>query len=244
MQYTIIKNQKLSSTNDAAKKLLQHDKPKEFTVISAIDQLIGRGQQKNSWHSEAGENLTFSIILYPKNIEVNEQFHLSKVISIGILNYLQTKLSGIKIKWPNDIIYEGKKICGILIENSVAGSKIKNTIVGIGLNINQKEFPEYLPDAVSLSSITGSKYNIDEEIKELLDFIYKEYNSFLLKKQFNTIDQIYLKHMFRLNEIASYKDKNGMFKGIITGTDKIGRLIIKTLDEKIRTYNFKEVEYK
>ena len=241
-EFNIIYKQSIASTNDEAKKILQIGKTEDFTIISANEQLTGRGQRKNTWHSQKGQNLTFSIITFPSFIKVSDQFYLSKVISLGIIEYLNTKEQKFKIKWPNDIYFNDKKICGILIENSISGSIIKSSVIGIGLNINQSKFPEYLPKAVSLFNINNKEYNLEEELNKLLVYIFKKY-SYLKTKSYPEIDNLYLNNLYKLNELSEYKDSAGFFKGKITGTLPEGKLIIKTEEDQIRTYSFKEVEF-
>lgn len=240
--YKIIYKDCVSSTNDVAKKLLHTENATDFTVISANKQLIGKGQRKNSWHSEPGKNLTISIITFPYYLKVPNQFYLSKVISLGILKYLKTKGKHFKIKWPNDIYFKDKKICGILIENSIAGSTIKNSVTGIGLNINQTVFPEDLPSATSLSLITDSEYQLNEELNNLLKYIYQFYYD-LKDLDFSETDKLYHKNLYKLNKISCFKDSTGIFKGEIKGTEPQGKLIIQTVNKEIRTYGFKEVEF-
>jgi len=214
----------------------------EFTIISANEQHTGRGQSENLWHSQTGKNLTFSIILYPNFIKVQDQFYLSKVISLGILEYLKTKGDRFKIKWPNDIYYNDKKICGILIENSIAGSTIKNSVIGIGLNINQSIFPDYLLNAVSLTNINNKEYSLEEELNELLVSIHKNYNS-LKTVSFSDIDNLYHKNLYKINQVSEFKDSEGVFTAKITGTLPEGKLVIETSDNQTKFYNFKEVEF-
>lgn len=241
-KFNILKYETVSSTNNEAKKLLKSEDIPEFTVIVVDEQTKGRGQRKNSWHSEAGKNLIISIITKPTFLKITSQFYLSKAISLGIIDYLNSKKEGFKIKWPNDIYYNDKKICGILIENSIAGSTIKNSIIGIGLNINQQKFPDYLPNATSLANITNNEYNLEEELNLLLASIYNKYE-LLKKNNFTEIDNLYYKYLYRINELANYKDAFGIFKGKIIGILPEGKLIIENSENKIRTYDFKEVEF-
>lgn len=239
-KYTIIHEKKVSSTNDFAKKLTASEEVAEFTVIVAENQLIGRGQKTNSWHSKENKNITMSIVLYPSFLKASDQFYLSKSVSIGILEYLKKFEKKFCVKWPNDINYSNKKICGILIENSISGMNIKKSIVGIGLNINQKVFPENLPFAESLSNITGKEYSITEELTDLLDNIYEQYHH-LKKTPFTQIDRLYHKNLYKIDQVHTFTDENGEFKGTITGTLPNGKLQIKIDKKETREYSFKEV---
>ncbi|MCF6366918.1 MAG: biotin--[acetyl-CoA-carboxylase] ligase [Bacteroidales bacterium] len=241
-KFNIIKQQIVKSTNDFAKELLLNRKIVDFSVITANEQLAGKGQRNNTWFSDTGKNLTLSIITYPVFLRATEQFYLSKVISLGIVEYLNSKNINFKIKWPNDIYFNDKKICGILIENSIAGLSIKNSIIGIGLNINQEKFPEYLPDAISLSNIKKKDFCLETELLLLLNSIYKKYQ-LLRNKLFFDIDNLYHKHLYKINEFSDFKDNAGIFKGKISGTLPEGKLIIETLTKEKKFYNFKEVGF-
>jgi len=240
--FNILKYDIISSTNDEAKNILQQKNVPDFTVITTEEQTKGRGQRRNTWDSNKSENLLFSIICFPNKINAVNQFYLSKVISLGIIEYLNTKAKDFKIKWPNDIYYKDKKICGILIENTVSGSFIKNSIIGIGLNINQKQFPDFLPDAISLSIITKETYHLQKELNLLLRHILKNYNN-LKSENFDTVDKEFHRNLYKINEITEFKDVKGKFKGSIIGTVPDGRLIIQTPTEELRYYDFKEVEF-
>ncbi len=240
--FNIIKYKTVSSTNDKAKELFQNGKPENFTVIISEEQTKGKGQRGNYWHSEKNKNLTFSIITFPDFIPVSKQFYLSKVVSLGIIDYLNSKKQGFKIKWPNDIFYNDKKICGILIENSITGSEIKNSVIGIGLNINQEKFPDILPGAISLKNVTDKNYNIENELHRLLNYILENYRN-LKVENFEQIDKKYHSYLFGINETLEFKDKTGKFKGIIKGTLPEGKLIIQISENDIRYYSFKEVEF-
>ena len=241
MNFNIIHIPKTDSSNNEAKRILQKKNLSDFSVIYVNEQTSGKGQRNNKWISEAGKNLTFSIIGFPK-IKPENQFYLSKVISSGINNYLNSKIQGFKIKWPNDIYYQNKKICGILIENSLSGQKIKNSVTGIGININQTNFPDKIPNALSLKNITGIDYNIENELHLLLNFIFEKYK-LLSPDNFNQIDKEYMQNLYKINITAKFKDKYGIFEGKIIGTTPEGKLIIKTTGGDIRYYNFKEVEF-
>jgi BirA family transcriptional regulator, biotin operon repressor / biotin---[acetyl-CoA-carboxylase] ligase len=152
--------QKTDSTNQYLQDMLKKSKMPEGTMVIADEQTEGRGQRGNHWESSTGENLTFSFIIYPDFLELTNQFMLSKIIALALFDLLIGYNENVKIKWPNDIYIGKKKIAGILLENVIKGTKISNTIVGIGLNINQKIFPEALPFASSLSLETGYDYKL------------------------------------------------------------------------------------
>ena len=156
----LIQEKKLDSTNNYAMRLLEKGEPKAGTVIIASYQTQGKGNYGKTWDGKENQNLTFSIILYPDFINADQQFILTKAVSLGLydilLNYLPVET---KIKWPNDIYHKSGKLAGILIESLISGSRISGSVIGIGVNINQTNFDK-LPNAVSLSQLTGKRHDL------------------------------------------------------------------------------------
>jgi len=238
----IIHLDSVSSTNSYASKLLKEEKPTEGTIIISDDQSGGKGIGSNAWESEKGKNLTFSLILYPDFLDVSKQFMISKVIALGIQKYLDFKTRHISIKWPNDIYYNDKKIAGILIENSISGSKINHTIVGIGININQTEFLSDAPNPVSLKQIIGDDFYLHDELVELKYHLAKYYNR-LKYKHFKEINREYLLNLFRYKVWNDFKTKDTLFRGKITGVNEYGHLQIMTSENELKEFDMKEIEF-
>lgn len=242
LQKEIVRFDSLESTNETARQLIQERKLKEGAVIWATEQTKGRGHGTNSWESEKGKNLTFSIILQPTFIEITSQFVISKAISLALRDFLGLYTQGVRVKWPNDIYVDDKKIAGILIENSIINNRIEYCIAGIGLNINQEKFLSDAPNPVSLLHITGSEVNPDEAMNLLLGFIETRYEQ-LKKGEHQVIDREYLAYLYRINEPHEFITKGRKFRGMITGIDKIGRLLIETGPEEVLMFDFNEVSY-
>lgn len=159
----------LASTNNEAKKhITDYD---NLSVIATIEQSAGRGQGSHTWYTTPGKNLTFTIVFNPENLPASEALYLTRITTLSLLSYLAARGVRARIKWPNDIWVEDKKICGILIENILEGNLVHNSIIGIGLNINESGWPEDLPNPVSLGELTGKSYDIREE----LEAFYKEF---------------------------------------------------------------------
>ncbi len=240
---TIVKLSSVDSTNTYVKKLLSNSKPLlDGTVIMADHQFAGRGQSNNVWESKPGENLTFSIYLNPTFLAVNHQFELNKAICLGIIDYLISLIGDdCKIKWPNDIYYQDKKIGGILIENVTKGYQLKDSIVGIGLNINQKEFGELNYRASSLSKILHQDYDLDKLLAQICQSIEKRYLQ-LKAKKFEVLNTDYTTKLFRLNELHLFKIDEQDMEGIIIGVDKNGRLQLE-INNSIREFDLKEITF-
>ncbi len=238
----ILSFEKLTSTNTYASELLKAEEVKEGTIIRASYQSAGRGQAGNGWESEAGKNLLISIILYPKTISPYNQFYISMVISLGISDFLGKELNECKIKWPNDIYVKNDKIAGILIENSVMEDKLVSSIAGIGLNVNQKEFRGSAPNPVSMGTITGREYNIDQCLTELAGSIDMRYDS-LISGEFERIRSDYKSRLYRLNEWCSFRDHEKIFTGRIISVSESGMLKIENREGIVNEYAFKEIDF-
>lgn len=241
-QFHIIVLPEADSTNNYAKRLLEGSEPEELSVVRALFQTGGRGQSGNHWESKAGENLTFSIILYPAFITADRQFCLSQAVSLGICDYLKRHTGSVRIKWPNDVYAGNRKIAGILIENTLMQDSIASTVAGIGLNMNQRTFDPYTPEAVSLSMLTGKEYQVSDEFPVLLDCIATRYDM-LKKKKFSAIGRDYLEQLYWRGETHQFEDADGRFSGMITGTGDCGELFITDDMGRKRTYLFKEVRF-
>lgn len=157
-----------NSTNSYLHTFCAKEKVEEFTTVVANFQTSGRGQRGNSWESEPYKNLLFSFVLFPEFLEARRQFLISQVVSLAIKEELDTYTTDISIKWPNDIYWKEKKICGILIENDLMGRNISQSIAGIGININQETFHSSAPNPVSLYQITGNQYDIFEVLRNIM----------------------------------------------------------------------------
>lgn len=239
----IIHFSKLPSTNTWAAQLLKDRFPEEGTVIHADYQTAGKGQKGNTWESQEGKNLLFSIILYPDSVEPEEQFIISMALSLAICDFTDKHLFGLaKIKWPNDIYVGNDKIAGILIENSVMGDRIENCIAGIGININQEVFPGSVNNASSLKLLAGNDLDRENCLKQIimdLDRRYKELlygNRVLLRNE-------YISRLYRYGELHQFRTAEGLIRGRITDVSLSGKLTIDTEDGLKRHFSFKEVEF-
>ncbi len=229
----------VDSTNDEAKILLSKSKPLEGTVIIALQQSRGRGQYGNVWNTAPGENLTFSIILYPKFLSATRQFLLSQAVALGIRDGLQMYLpEPVYIKWPNDIVTSGKKVCGVLIENSLQGSTLADSVVGIGINVNQTDF-EGLPHASSLKNLAERTFNLDQVLHRVLSCIEGYYLQLLANRDMQ-VEQSYLQHLYLLGQHTVFEADGRRFEGSISGVDKNGKLLIETTNG-VKAFGIKEV---
>jgi BirA family biotin operon repressor/biotin-[acetyl-CoA-carboxylase] ligase len=230
------------STNNYANRQIREIGLSEGTVFLAYEQTSGRGQQKNVWESEPGQNLLFSIVLHPDFLEIRRQFMLSKVVTLGIYKALNKYVDSLKIKWPNDIYAGNQKLGGILIENSIMSGLLKSSVVGIGLNINQTVFYSDAPNPVSLQLLTNQHYECEIILSEILSGI-NWYYALLRNGQEDVIDQEFISVLYRLNERYFYKAEDEIFEGEIIGVNEIGQLLIRNNDGEVLEFHFKEVEF-
>ena len=196
----------------------------------------------NVWESEKGKNLTFSLVLYPQALPVNQQFLISQIAALSVKETLDAYTEGISIKWPNDIYWQDKKICGMLIENDLSGHNLLRSIIGIGINLNQTIFRGDAPNPVSLWQIV--KQEVDREVV-LRQFLsrFEAYNQALLSGEKALIHTRYMEALYWREGYHPYADAKGAFSARIYGIEPTGHLLLQSTDGAIRRYAFKEVSY-
>ncbi|WP_075590322.1 biotin--[acetyl-CoA-carboxylase] ligase [Labilibacter marinus] len=241
-QFKIYKYEQLASTNNKLKELKLTSDLNEYAIVQTDNQTAGKGQAGNSWESEKGKNLTFSLYIKPNYVEIQDQFIISKAVALGIISVFNSYKEGFKIKWPNDIYYHNKKVGGILIENALCQSEISESVIGIGLNINQTNFISDAPNPISIKSILNKTMNLDEILVRILASIIEQIEKIKAGKDIE-LDDLYMKHLYRNVGLHAYKDENGKFEASINGINNYGHLELKTPDGTIRSYAFKEVEF-
>jgi BirA family biotin operon repressor/biotin-[acetyl-CoA-carboxylase] ligase len=234
--------QETVSTNSYLNELCRDTQPADLTNVWSDFQTAGRGQRGNSWESEQGANLLFSFVVFPDFLEVRRQFLLSQVTALGLQEVLSRYTDSITIKWPNDIYWKDKKICGTLIENDLTGMHISRSISGTGVNLNQQTFMSDAPNPVSLFQITGKHYDREEILHQMMERIAYYYD-LLRKGEYETIASRYFEVLYRRDGFYMYQDATGTFKARIHAIDPIGKLILQDEQGKLREYMFKEVSY-
>ncbi len=216
----------LDSTNSKAKEIISNSKPQNGTAILTDFQTAGRGQMNTAWHSEVGKNLLVSIILKPESAPANSQFYLNKVVASSICDCLNQEY-GIPalIKWPNDILVNHKKICGLLLENTIRDQYIHYSILGIGLNVNQEEFPLFTPEATSMSIVTGEAFSVYKILEHIAQSIEKNWQYFF-ENQRDYIEELYRKHLYGLDQPRDFLVQGKRKTGMIKSVDEWGRIHI------------------
>lgn len=234
MNFNIIHIEETDSTNRWLKECHNEVAP---ILAWAEYQTAGKGCGSNSWESERGKNLTFSMLIHPEEIPANEQFRITEITSVALCETLEKYLDGkVEIKWPNDIYVGDKKICGMLIENQLQGSKIKNCIIGIGLNVNQQRFMSDAPNPVSIYQLTCKETDRKVLLNTFLSVFEEAYNS-------KTISSAYRERLFRRGKESCYRDDNGDFTATLTDVLPDGRLVLHDNNGQEKLYAFKEVKF-
>ncbi len=245
MEFTIRRLDVVDSTNSWLQRCLEQEGAKKGLVVWAEEQTAGRGHGQNSWESEPGKNLTFSLLLQPLFVSPEQQFLLTQMVSLTIANEIKTLLPQqvVKIKWPNDILIDGKKVAGILIQNFIRGQNIDRSIVGIGLNVNQHTFLPDTPNPVSLMHFTGKPLNRESLLDSLLarfSTIYTQALSMLFREKIN---QDYLSQLYLYLKPATFRAGGDTFRASIVGTADYGKLLLQLENGQQKSFGFKEVEF-
>ena len=227
------------STNKIAGQMLGSGEAPEGTIILTHNQTAGKGQRGNSWESEPGKNLTFSLVLNPRFLSVRDQFFLNIITSLAVAETLERELGPwVKVKWPNDIYAKDQKICGILIENGLRGSTIESSVVGIGLNVNQTSFET--GKATSMSEMTLKEYDLELLLEELVYSLERQYIR-LRKGELKQLKREYHDKLYWMNEVHLFESEE-VFSGQITGVDAQGKLVIQIAGQD-SSFDIKEIRF-
>ena len=237
----IIKLDAIDSTNSYLKKIILEKDVSDYTIVTANFQTEGKGQLGYIWESEDSKNLLCSIYKKDLGIRVEDQFVISMLVSLSIIRTLEKlNLPKLYVKWPNDIMSDNKKICGILIENMVKQNSIKESVIGIGLNVNQNTFKN-LPNATSIKKIKGVVLNIDELLNDLVNNIKKQFSDFS-QSNIDLIFRQYEDVLYRMNIPSTFKNSEGdVFTGFIKGVNNLGRLKVLLEDNLTKSYSIKDI---
>ena len=250
----------VDSTNryvrDEADALWQNRGISDFAVVTAGHQTAGRGQRGNTWNSNAGENLLFSILVRPgETLEVSKQFLLSQAVALCIHDAMKCYGIDTRLKWPNDIYAGNRKLAGILLELDYAGAFVEQAIIGIGLNVNQENFPPMDRVPVSMKMLWNAengkrktengKQRQDLILDDVLDAVLHSFERYYNELRYSNREAIateYGKLLLGIDEVHNFIDKDGHFEAVIQGVESDGHLILRRNDGSTGRYAFKEVE--
>ena len=257
-KHDIIWLESIDSTNDEARRRI--DTLDNLSVLSALHQTSGRGQRGNTWSSTAGENLTFSIVLkYGTGhadshkegklpaVRAIDQFIISEIAALSVVDCLSSHGISAQIKWPNDIYVGNKKLCGILIEHSVRENLLSSSIIGIGLNVNQRNFDVNLPNPTSMVLCRPESFDLPSLLEEFMEIFSGYCTRFInITGGYSRLRKLYLGRMWRMEEDAGFIDLRSTeeFTGRIKGLSDIGHLLIEdTKKGELKEFAFKEIGY-
>ncbi len=218
--------------------LIQPDTPHGHCV-AAVSQTAGRGQRGNSWEAESGKNLTFSLCLRPDALPAARQFEVSMTVAVAVCDYLRSLVDTpqwLTLKWPNDIYFGDRKLGGILIENTINCGMIERSIVGIGINVNQKCFLSDAPNPISLIHVTGLEMQLRPLMQHLADAIVDSQPCDVAT---------YRSHLWRGEGEHPFRDvaTGRLFRASVSDVNPDGRLVLADTAGNLREYYFKEVEW-
>ena len=230
-----------TSTNTVAADLLAAKSLEEGTIIITDEQTKGRGQRNSFWESDPQKNLCFTIVLYPTFLHITHIFYLSIITSLAIRDALEkTSVRNLKIKWPNDIFCKDKKISGILIENTIQQFFFSQSLIGIGININQNSFS--VASATSVKKELSKEYDTLDILAIVLENIQMYYRN-LQNNRYEFLKNLYLQHLYWKDELHIFEDGEGMFEGVITGIkENTGQLAISVKNKEV-FYHLKEIVF-
>ena len=242
-QISHIRLEQTDSTNRYLRELASKEQAlataNDMIVVTAEYQTAGRGCGRNSWESERGKNLLFSLLCHPSHILPSQQFVLSMMISVAITEVLKRFVAEVTIKWPNDIYVGDRKIAGILIECRVQGGCLRDCLIGVGLNANQTEFLSDAPNPVSLMQLIGHTFDIEQLLQEILETFQQIYTADCRED----VAAKYKSLLYRRTGSWPYADKNGSFLAELVDVTEDGTLILCDKVGQERHYAFKEVAF-
>lgn len=213
-----------------------------MTVAVADYQTVGRGQGGNTWESAPGENLLFSVKARPKGLQVRRQFVMLEAGALAVCDALGHYADGFTVKWPNDVYWRDMKISGTLSECTVAKGLVGACILGVGINVNQREFTGGAPNPVSLAGILGRRVSRDGLLGVFID-IFRSYLGMVDAGRYGEIHSRYAAALYRREGLHAYRDAAGEFMAAIDRVEPDGRFVLRRTDGSESGYLFKEVEY-
>ncbi|MDE7414086.1 MAG: biotin--[acetyl-CoA-carboxylase] ligase [Muribaculaceae bacterium] len=216
-------------------------------AVRTLAQTAGRGQRGNSWEAAPGKNLTFSIVWRPVGVAPNEQFSISEATALGVVDYLKNRGIEAKVKWPNDIYVDNRKICGILIEHSVAGTEILRSVIGVGINVNQEDFLSDAPNPVSMRNLTGLQYDLEKEMEQVCSQIERHLAEVATPDGRERMHRAFMSNFWRYDGVDHpFREpaSGRCYEGMIRDVDPAGFLKLEDISTgEIKEYAFKEVEF-
>ena len=233
MPFRYLHLEKVGSTNAYLQEMPEQERIS--CVVYADEQSSGKGMGSNSWESQPGRNLTFSMGVNVSFLEAAHQFLLSQAVPLGLLDVLDGILpDGACVKWPNDIKVGDGKLAGILINSTIRGAMMGVSVIGIGLNVNQMQFQDWPTHPVSMKMILGRDVELETLLPQLVEAVDRRVQMLRTPEGVASVKEDYLKRLYRYRVWADYEVKGQKVRRYITGIDSFGRL--ETVDESGTQY--------
>ena len=218
------------------------DEGNMMTVAVAQSQTAGRGQGVNTWESQPGKNLLFSVKLYPKALVASRQYVMLEAGALAVCGTLRRYAGGMTVKWPNDVYWNDSKISGTLSECTIKHGMVGSCIIGTGININQKKFVSDAPNPVSLLQITGRETRLEYVLDGFLKK-FREYVKMVDDGEYGKVHDLYRKYLYRREGTYRFTDDGGTFLAEISDVEPGGHIVLRLEDGTLRKYAFKEVAF-
>ena len=235
--------EKTASTNAFLLEMPENERVGQ--VVYAREQTAGKGMGTNSWESEPGKNLTFSMGVDISFLKAADQFLLSQAVPLGLLDVLDGMLppDSLTVKWPNDLFFENRKLCGILINSTIHGMDMGVSVIGIGLNVNQMRFQDWPTHPISVKMILGKEIALEPLLEQLVAAVDGRIQQLCSTDGIAVIKKEYLNRLYRYQTWADYEVNGCKVRRFITGIDSFGRL--ETVDESGAkdVYDIKEIKF-
>ena len=250
-EFRMLELDEVTSTNEFLRGYKSVDGERRITLVTAEYQTAGRGAGTNHWESQRGENLLFSLLVHPRHIPADHMFVMSEIMSLAVreaIAPLNPPMMGgdgrglFSIKWPNDIYYGDKKICGMLIENDLRGTCVERCVMGVGINVNQTAFESDAPNPISLAQILGQVVERRFVLESIMEH-FTRYYKWTEQGRLYELHEMYLSHLYRIHEKHRFREEKGEFCATITAVEPTGHLVLVDQHGAERRYAFKEVEY-
>lgn len=243
--FYIHKYQRLNSTNDQALDWVTQQGGTQELVIWTEDQSHGRGQGQNTWYSVPGQSLLFSVLLYPHQLNAAHAFMLNQLMAVAAQSMLTKYLPGerVQLKWPNDIWVQNKKLGGILIQTGISGAAIKYAVAGLGINVNQAEFPAHLPQSTSMQMLCGKPHDLTTLLYEFLATL-QPYYMWIQEGNYQDLTDLYKEHLLGWQQLNIYMTKDGRkpFAARFVALDDHGQMVLET-EQGLNTYQHQQIKY-
>lgn len=219
------------------------NRPEPYVLLTTDFQTAGHGQRGTVWEAERGKNLLFGVLFRPCSVSPSRQFLLSEALALAVAEALERWVEGVEVKWPNDVYVGDRKICGMLLEHDLEGMEICRTLVGVGINVNQRQFRGDAPNPVSLCQLIHKETDREVILQDLLCHFFRHLHEASSEEGAAVLHTAYLHRLYRRRGFHRFRDADGVFEAAIADVKFSGELVLRRRDGSLRAYWFKEVQF-